>query len=91
MTKGNVSLVKHNELMSEEMHKKVCRALNYFEYFLIFISAVSECVLVYAFASLVVIPINITDSAVELKICTILAGIKKHKSIIEKIEKSTII
>ena len=91
MTKGNVSLVKHNELMSEEMHKKVCRVLNCFKYFLIFISAVRECVLVYAFASLVGIPINITNSAVELKICTKPAGIKKHKSIIEKIEKGTII
>ena len=34
-------------------HKKVCMALNYFECFLIFISAVSVCVSVYAFTSLV--------------------------------------
>ena len=34
-------------------HKEVCMALNYFEFFLIFISAVSVCVSVYAFTSLV--------------------------------------
>ena len=35
--------VKHNDLTSEK-HKKVCKALNYFEHFLIFISAISGCV-----------------------------------------------
>ena len=40
-----------------------------------------------AFASLVGIPVGITSSAVELKICVITAGIKKYKSIIKKKEK----
>ena len=35
-----------------EKHKKVCRALNYFEHFLVLISAVSGCVSVSAFANL---------------------------------------
>ena len=45
--------IKHNELISEK-HKKVCRALNYFEHFLLFVPAVSECVLISAFTSLVI-------------------------------------
>ena len=32
--------IKHNELISKK-HKKRCRALYYFEHFLIFVSAVS--------------------------------------------------
>ena len=44
--------IKFNYLMNKN-HKKVCMALNYFECFLIFISAVSVCVSVYAFTSLV--------------------------------------
>ena len=42
---------------------------------------------VTAFASLVGIPIGITSSAIDLKICVITAGIKKYKSIIKKKEK----
>ena len=60
----------------------MCRALNYSEHFLIFISAVIVCVSISAFASLVVIPIGITSSAVALNICLITAEIKKYKSII---------
>ena len=33
--------IKPNDLMSKK-HKKVCRALNWFEHFLIFVSAVSS-------------------------------------------------
>ena len=44
--------------------------------------AVTGCVLIFAFASLVVIPTGITSSAVGIKICAITAGIKKYKSII---------
>ena len=47
--------------------KKVCKALNCFEHFLVFISAVSSCVLMSAFASLVGVFIGIASSAVELK------------------------
>ena len=36
------------------------------------------------FASLLVIPIGITSSAIGLKICAIIAGIKKYKSTIKK-------
>ena len=62
------------------------KALNCFEYFFIFISAVSGCVSIAAFASLVVVPVGITSSAVGLRIYSITAGIKKCKSIIKKVE-----
>ena len=51
---------------------------------LILVSTVTGCVSTYVFASLVTIPIGITSSAVEIKICAITAGIKKHKSIFKK-------
>ena len=44
---------KHNDLMSEK-HKRVYRACNYFETFLVLIFAVSDCFSISAFASLVV-------------------------------------
>ena len=63
--------------------KKV-KALNCFEHFFIFISIVSGCVSIAAFASLVVVPIGIRSFTVGLKICSITAGIKKYKSIIKR-------
>ena len=70
----NMNLI---ELMSEK-HKKVCRDLNYVERLLILISTITVCVSIYAFASLVVIPIGITSSAIRLKISLITAGIRKY-------------
>ena len=58
-------------------HKKVCRVFNYNDHLLIVISAITGCVSISAFASLVGIPIGITSSAIGLKICAITAGIKK--------------
>ena len=57
-------------------HKKVFRVLNYIEHLLILISTVTRFISIYAFASLVGIPIGITSSAIGLKICLITAGIK---------------
>ena len=68
-------------------HKKVCRVLNYIEHSLILISTVTGCVSIFVFASLVGIPMGITSTAVELKICVITAGSKKYQSIIKKKEK----
>ena len=70
----NMNLI---ELMSEK-HKKVCRDLNYVERLLTLISTITVCVSIYAFASLVVIPIGITSSAIRLKISLITAGIRKY-------------
>ena len=77
MTIGNISLdfrlqkidetrnfllevIKQNDLMSKK-HKNVFRALNYFEYILIFVSATSGCVSISAFASLVGSSISIKN------------------------------
>ena len=73
--------------MISKKHKKVCRVLNYLKHLLIFIYIVSRCVLISVFASLVSVPVGITNSAVCLKICAIIAGIKRYKSIIKKKRK----
>ena len=65
----------------------MCKTLNYFERFFVFISAVSSCVWISAFALLLGIPISITSSEVELKICAIAAGNKNYKSINKKNKK----
>ena len=69
-------------------HKKVCRVLNYIDYFLIVISTITGCVSISTFASLVSIPRGITSSSIWLKICVITAGINKHKSMIKKKKKN---
>ena len=60
-----------------EKYKKMCKVMNYFEHFLIFISAVSGCVSISAFALVIGVPVGITSSALGLKICAMTAGIKK--------------
>ena len=71
--------IKDNDLMSEKL-KKMCRLLNGFEYFLIFVSAVSASISVSisVFASLVGIPVSIASFAVGLKVCTLIAGIENY-------------
>ena len=49
--------------------------------------AITGCISISAFATLLGIPIGITRSAIRLKICAVAAGIKKCKSIIKKIKK----
>ena len=73
-----VKEINQNELTSKK-HNKVCRVLNYIEYLLILISTVTGFFSIFAFTSLVGIPISITNSAIGLKICVITAGIKKYK------------
>ena len=70
-----VEEIEQIELMSRK-HKKVCTSWNYIEHFLILTFTVSECIFISAFISLVGIPIEITNSAIGLKICAITAGIK---------------
>ena len=78
--------IQQNELMSN-WHKKGCTTLNYIEHFLILAYAVTGCILLSAFASLLGIPIGITCSAIGLQICAVTAGIKNYKSIIKKKKK----
>ena len=56
-------------------HKKVCTTVNYIEHFLIVAFTVTQCISIFAFASLLGILIGITNSAIGLKICVIVAGI----------------
>ena len=79
--------INRNELMSKG-HKKFCAILNYIEYSLILASAITECVSISAFASLVGNPIGITDSAVGWKTCAVTAGIKKYKPLIKEKKKN---
>ena len=69
--------INHNDLMSEK-HKKTCEYLNYIEHLLILVSKLLVGrVSISAFASLVCTLVSITSSAVGIKICGIVAGIKK--------------
>ena len=68
--------IEQNEFMSKK-HKKVSTTLNYIEHFLIFASTITGCISIFAFASLLCIPMGIKSSAIGLKICAIAAGIKK--------------
>ena len=77
--------IKQNELMNRK-HKRVCTNLNYIEHFLILASTVTGFISISTFTSLIGSPIGITSSAIWLKICVIVAGIKKYKSIIMKKE-----
>ena len=45
---------------------------------------ITGCVSISAFALLVCVPVGITSSAVWIKVCAIIAGTKKYKSIIKK-------
>ena len=66
----------------------MCKDLNYFDHFS---PAVSNCASIFDFASLVAVPVGLGISAAELKICTLIAGIKKYKSVIKKKGENTII
>ena len=57
-------------------HKKICTILKYIEHFLILASAITECISISAFASLLRIDIGIKNSALGLKGCAIIAEIK---------------
>ena len=62
-----------------EKRKKTCKYLNYFENLRILASTDTSCVLISVFDTLCV-----TSSAIGLKICIIIAGIKTCKPIIRK-------
>ena len=70
-----------------EKYKKTCKYLNYVGNLFIPASAVTGCVSISAFTSLVCVPVGITSSAVVINICAIIAGIKKYKSVIKKKKK----
>ena len=61
--------------------KKTCKYLNYLKHLLILVSTFTDYVSIFAFASLVAIPVGVTSSALGIKICTITARIKKYMPI----------
>ena len=66
-------------------------ALNYFEHFLIFNSAVTGCVSISASGSSVGVPVGITSSAVGLKFAQLLQDLKNISLSSRKREKSLIV
>ena len=66
-------------------YKNFCTTLNYIEHFLILLSTINGCISISAFAFLLGIPIGIKSSVIWLKICGTAAGVKKYKSIVNKI------
>ena len=75
--------IGQDELMSRK-HKKVCTTLNYMEHCLILAPAITGCISISAFASLLGIPTEIASCAVGVNTCSTAAGIKKYKSVIKK-------
>ena len=65
-------------------NKKIYATLNYIEHFLTLAFAVTVCISISAFASLIDISKGIMSSTKGLNICAVVARIKKHKSIIKK-------
>ena len=69
--------IEQNELVSKKC-KRVCTTPNYIEHFLILPSAITGCVSISAFTSLVGIPIGVRSSAIGLKIFAITPRIEKQ-------------
>ena len=80
--------INWNELMSKKL-KKVCRVLNYIDRSLTVIYTITGCVSISAFDSLVGIPTGFASSTTGLKICVIIAAIKKYMSMIKKKKEKT--
>ena len=68
-------------------NNKVCTTLNCVEHFVTLLFAVTRCISISDFASLVDIPTRIMSSAIGLNISAVVARIKKYKSIIKKKKK----
>ena len=80
-----VEEIEENKLMSKK-HKKVL-TLDYIAHFLILVSTVTGYISISDFTSWVGILIEIMSSAIELKLCSITAEIKKCKAIIKNKKK----
>ena len=65
-------------------NKKVCTILNYIKHFPALVIAVTVCIFISTFASLVNISKRIMSYTIGLNIYAIIARIKKYKSIIKK-------
>ena len=70
-----------------KIQKKVCTTLKCIKNFLNLGFTITGFPCIYSFASLVRILKGITSSAIRLKVCSVTAGIKNYKSIINKKKK----
>ena len=70
-----------------EKYKKTRKYLDCVEHLLILASTITSCVSIFAFASLVCVPICITSSTVGTKTCAITGRFKKYKSVVKKKKK----
>ena len=68
--------IELNILMSRKQ-KKICTTLNYIENFFVLTCAITGCISISTSASLLGIPIEITSSAIGLKIFAIAGRIKR--------------
>ena len=73
-----------------EKYKKTCMYMNYVENLLILASAITGCISISAFASLVGVSLGITNFAGRTKICAITAGLKSIDQLSRKRRKSMI-
>ena len=69
-------------------HKKIFTTLNYIKQFLILAYAITGFISISGMASFLGIIIEITDSAIRLKLCAVSTGIKMYQSLIKKKKKS---
>ena len=72
----------------EEKAQKGLYKFNYIKHFLILASTTTRYISSFAFASLIGITIRTMSSAIGLKTCAIVVGIKKYWSIIQKKKKN---
>ena len=75
--------IKQNELIGKK-HKNVWKMLNFVKYIISLAITIVGCISISEFASLISIPIGITNSAIRLKLCAIATRVKQYKSIIKK-------
>ena len=68
----------------------MCNALIYLDHFLFFVSAVSSCVSIFAFSSLVGVTVDITSSAVGLRNYAVTQELNSLSQLSRKRGKSSI-
>ena len=86
MVEEHISQELRLKNIDETRNYFLSKTLIYVKHFLILDSAITGCISISAFASLLGIPVGITSFAIGLKIYAITAGIK-YKSIIKKKKK----
>ena len=79
----------HISSLISNKHENVCKYSNYTKHLLNFVSAVTASVSISAFTSLVGISCGITSFRAAVKVCSLIAGIKKYMLIIKKTKKNS--